>query len=84
MLAERYLLSVIRPRSNSKPKCSGCHKARPGYRHMAQPCSFEFIPIYNIPVSLSDTMRRVNCPTCGFKVEAVPWAHGKHAAEPCL
>jgi hypothetical protein len=51
---------------------------------MAQPCSFEFIPIYNIPVSLSDTMRRVNCPTCGFKVEAVPWAHGKHAAEPCL
>jgi transposase len=23
-------------------------------------------------------MRRVNCPTCGIKVETVPWAQGKH------
>ena len=23
-------------------------------------------------------MRRVNCPDCGIKVEAVPWAQGKH------
>jgi transposase len=25
-----------------------------------------------------DTMRRVNCPDCGIKVEAVPWAIGKN------
>lgn len=46
---------------------------------MAQPRTFEFIPIWNIPVALSYTMRRVECPTCGIKVETVPWAQGKHA-----
>ena len=30
-----------------------------------------------IPVVLIYTMRRVNCPTCGVKVERVPWAEGK-------
>jgi hypothetical protein len=25
-------------------------------------------------------MRRVNCPACGIKVEAVPWAQSKHAS----
>ena len=46
---------------------------------MPRPRSFEFIPIYNIPVALSYTMRRVDCPCCGIKVETVPWAQGKHA-----
>ena len=46
---------------------------------MPRPREFEFIPVWNIPVSLSYTMRRVDCPTCGIKVEAVPWAQGKHA-----
>jgi transposase len=46
---------------------------------MSQPRTFEFIPIWNIPVALSYTMRRVECPTCGIKVETVPWAQGKHA-----
>jgi transposase len=46
---------------------------------MPQPREFEFIPVWNIPVSLSYTMRRVDCPSCGIKVEAVPWAQGKHA-----
>lgn len=45
---------------------------------MPQPRSFEFIPIYNIPVELSYTMRRVDCSRCGIKVESVPWAQGKH------
>jgi len=30
-----------------------------------------------IPVVLVYTMRRVNCPTCGVKVERIPWAEGK-------
>jgi transposase len=47
---------------------------------MLQPREFEFILIWNIPVVLSYTMRRVNCPACGIKVEAVPWAQGKHAS----
>jgi len=46
---------------------------------MPAPRLFEFIPIYHIPVFLSYTMRRVDCPTCGVKVEQVPWAQGKHS-----
>jgi transposase len=36
-------------------------------------------PIWNIAVFLSYTMRRVNCPDCGIKVETVPWAQGKNS-----
>ena len=46
---------------------------------MATPREFEFIPVWNIPVLFSYTMRRVDCPQCGVKVEAVPWAQGKHS-----
>jgi len=45
---------------------------------MAEPREFGFIPVWNIPVSLSYTMRRVNCPDCGVRIERVPWADGKH------
>ena len=72
------LVAEVRPRSNSRPRCSGCGKPRPGYDRMPHPRIFEFIPIWNIPVALSYTMRRVDCPACGIKVEAVPWAQGKH------
>jgi len=46
---------------------------------MKAPREFGFIPVWNIPVSLSYTMRRANCPDCGPTVERVPWADGKHA-----
>ncbi len=72
------IIAEIIPRANSRPRCSGCGKPRPGYDRMPRPREFEFIPVWNIPVSLSYTMRRVDCPTCGIKVEAVPWAQGKH------
>jgi transposase len=75
----RRIIAEVQPRANSKPRCSGCNKPRPGYDRMAKPRPFEFIPIYNIPVVLSYTMRRVDCPACGIKVEVVPWAQGKHA-----
>jgi len=74
------IIATVIPRANGKPRCSGCGKPRPGYDRMSPPREFEFIPIWNIPVSLSYTMRRVNCPTCGVKVEAIPWAQGKHAS----
>jgi len=73
------IIAEVVPRANSRPRCSGCGKPRPGYDRMSRPREFEFIPVWNIPVSLSYTMRRVDCPTCGIKVEAVPWAQGKHA-----
>lgn len=73
------LEAVIRPRTNSKPRCSGCGRACAGYDHMNSERRFSFIPLWNIPVDLLYTMRRVDCPDCGVKVEKVPWAEGKHA-----
>lgn len=68
---------TIEPRANSKPICSGCHKARPGYDRLPQR-RFEFVPLWAIAVFFLYRMRRVQCPTCGIVVESVPWAEGKH------
>ncbi|MDD8050747.1 MAG: ISL3 family transposase [Verrucomicrobiota bacterium] len=71
------LMVRIEPRKNGRPVCSQC--GRPGtiYDHQPEPRYFEFIPLWNIPVQFEYRMRRVNCPHCGVKVEAVPWANGK-------
>ena len=66
----------IRPRANGRAVCSGCEQPGPGYdtlpvRH------FEFVPLWGILVFFLYAMRRVDCPTCGVKVEKVPWAKGK-------
>ena len=73
------IIAEVRPRRGSNPLCSGCGKPGPGYDRMAGPRQFAFVPILNIPVFLSYTMRRVDCPKCGVKVERVPWADGKHS-----
>ena len=67
----------IRPRKGSAIICSGCHQPAPGYDHQPQR-RFEFIPLWGILVFLLYCMRRVNCKSCGVKVEEVPWASGKH------
>jgi len=72
--------ALIRPRSNSRPRCSSCHKACPGYDHLPSQRRFAFIPLWNIPVDFLYTMRRVDCPRCGVKVEEIPWAEGKHSS----
>ena len=73
------IIAEVRARHGSKLKCSGCGKSCPGYDRMVEPRLFEFVPIWNIPVQLSYTMRRVDCAQCGVKVEQVPWAQGKHS-----
>ncbi|MFQ3242415.1 MAG: transposase [Lentimonas sp.] len=73
------IIVEVRALRGTKPKCSGCGKACPGYDRMAEPRLFEFVPVWNIPVQLSYTMRRVDCAQCGVKVEKVPWAQGKHS-----
>ena len=67
---------MIHPRKNSKAICSGCGKAAPCYDKLSQR-EFEHIPILGIAVFFLYTMRRVKCPSCGVKVEQVPWAEGK-------
>ena len=67
----------VRPRHGSKARCSGCSRPAPGYDQLARR-RFEFIPIWGFAVVLLYSMRRVQCRRCGVKVEAVPWAMGKH------
>jgi transposase len=68
---------AVRPRRGSKPRCSGCGQPAAGYDHLAER-RFEFIPVWGFAVFLLVRMRRVECVTCGVKVEQVPWAMGKH------
>src|SRR5450631_16911 len=67
----------VRPRRGSKPRCSCCGKPCAGYDTLAVR-RFEFIPVWGYAVLLLYCMRRVDCRTCGVKVEQVPWAIGKH------
>ncbi|TWT73974.1 Transposase [Allorhodopirellula solitaria] len=74
---QSLILVTLKPHARSRPVCSGCRKKRPGYD--TRPVRrFEFVPLWAIPVIFLYTMRRVNCPDCGVKVEWLPWADGKH------
>ena len=65
---------TMRARSNGKAVCSGCGERRAGYDRQSSARRFDFVPLWMIPVVLIYTMRRVNCPQCGIKVERVPWS----------
>ena len=67
----------IQPRANSQAICSTCGKPAPGYDQLPQR-RFEFVPLWQIAVYFVYAMRRVDCPTCGVKVEKVPWCDGKN------
>lgn len=76
--AARLLLEIeIRPRKGSRPICSGCGKPGPGYDTLPVR-RFEFVPLWGIAVFFLYSMRRVDCPRCGIKVERIPWAEGKN------
>ena len=66
----------VRPRKGTRPICSGCDWPRPGYDTLPSR-RFAFVPLWAIGVFLIYAMRRVDCPTCGIKVERVPWGVGK-------
>ncbi len=67
----------LRSRTNSRPVCSGCSHKRPGYDRLPMR-RFEFIPMWGIRVFFLYVPRRVDCPTCGIRVERMPWSEGKH------
>jgi len=75
--AAKSLEIDIRPRTGSKPICSGCGRKCPGYDRLDER-RFEFVPLWGILVFFLYTMRRVDCCRCGVKVEQVPWASGNH------
>lgn len=67
----------IRPRKGNRPVCSGCGRSGATYDHQPEPRQFQFVPLWQIAVVFVYTMRRVDCRTCGVKVERVPWGEGK-------
>lgn len=67
----------VKARANGRTICSGCGKVAAGYDTMSRPRRFEFVPLWGIVVVFVYTMRRVDCRSCGVKVERVPWAEGK-------
>ncbi|MCH2209415.1 MAG: transposase family protein [Lentisphaerales bacterium] len=72
------LLEVqLRPRKNSRPICSICGVRSSCYDHLPER-QFQFIPFWGFQVFIQYSIRRVNCQTCGIKVEQVSWADGKH------
>ena len=75
---DRMIIEVdIKARANSRPICSGCGQRRSGYDTLSRR-RFEFVPLWGIAVFFLYARRRVDCPTCGVKVEAVAWAQGKN------
>lgn len=75
--AEPWIEVFIKPRANSRRRCSGCLRPRPGYDTLPTR-AFEFVPLWGIPVVFVYDPRRVQCDRCGIRVEYMPWAHGKH------
>jgi transposase len=76
--AERPTIEIeIEARKNGQPICSDCGEVRPGYDRLPER-RFEFVPLWGIAVYFVYAMRRVECPTCGVKVEQVPWCDGKN------
>jgi len=66
----------VKPRRNSKPICSGCNQARPGYDHLSER-RYQMVPVFGFAVYLVYRPRRVECPRCRVKVEQLPWCRGK-------
>ena len=71
---QKSLEVPVRPRSNSRPVCSGCGCPASRYGHTREERRFRYVPLWKIPVYFLYRMRRVNCPRCGVKVEQVPWS----------
>ena len=66
----------VNERANSWALCSVCRQPASGYDRLGVR-RFEFIPVWGIKAFLLYAPRRVNCATCGVKVEHMPWALGK-------
>jgi transposase len=67
---------LLRRRAGRRPRCSRCGRPGPGYDTLPLR-SWEFVPLWGLAVFFLYALQRVQCRTCGVRVEAVPWATGK-------
>lgn len=74
---KKSILVGIRPSAGSRPICSGCGCHASGYDRLTER-RFEFVPLWGLVVDFVDALRRVNCTSCGVKVERVPGSDDKH------
>jgi len=70
------LVIDINPRRNSRPVCPECGKRCTVYDRQPQRL-FEYLPVWTFKAYFRYAPRRVDCPICGVKVEALPWSYGK-------
>jgi transposase len=70
------ILVTIREHKQRKPICSQCSQPAPVYDHLPMR-AWGHVPLWNIPVKMFYAPRRLDCPACGVKVEAMPWDEGK-------
>jgi transposase len=71
-----HLIVYLKPDKRFKLICSHCGSKGPGYDTLKERM-WKHVPLWGIPVVLVYSPRRVNCVTCGAKVEAIPWTQGK-------
>lgn len=71
----------MRNRKNSKAICSGCGQLGPSYDRLPER-ELQFIPFWGYQIYLCYALRRVNCSTCGVRVERIPWGEGKGQLTP--
>ena len=71
-----HLIVHLIPDSRHRMICSCCGKKAPGYDTL-KTRRWKHVPLWGIAVDLEYAPRRVACPDCGIKVEAIPWSQGK-------
>ena len=77
-VTEEYgeIVVYLVPDKRCKVVCSCCGRRGPGYDTLKER-RWKHVPFWGIPVSLVYAPRRVECSTCGVRVEAMPWTQGK-------
>ena len=71
-LAPGGLVVFVRPKAEV-PRCGVCGNRAPGFDRGA-PRRWRHLGLGRVRIWLMYTPRRVECATCGVRVEAVPWA----------
>ena len=66
------LVVFVRPTSKA-PRCGACGNRAPGFDR-GSPRRWRHLGLGRLRIWLMYTPRRVECATCGVRVEAVPWA----------